>query len=188
MYSCQKCTTASTVSRTSSFPKKKKEQEKTSAQHLKLDMTSGIITADDPLIALWCQEGVGFLTSGPSQATVVLFGPELGNQHLHESPEVNNKWSYNLPAQDCHGLLLSVPFNTVLWNHLKIITVLYVYYGRLYPIWCYKSKYGKLAIEIGDCNTMETTLCFHAMNLRSSCPVDKHCRPYPYMNPILKKL
>jgi hypothetical protein len=71
--------------------RKKKEQEKTSAQHLKLDMTSGIITADDPLIALWCQEGVGFLTSGPSQATVVLFGPELGNQHLHESPEVNNK-------------------------------------------------------------------------------------------------
>jgi len=37
---------------------KKKKQKKTSQEHLKLDMTSGIITADDPFIALWGQEGV----------------------------------------------------------------------------------------------------------------------------------
>lgn len=43
------------------------------------------------------------------------------------------------------------------------------------------------AIKIGDGNAMETTLGFHAVNLnRNSCP-DKHCRPYPYMNPIYKK-
>jgi hypothetical protein len=54
-------------------------------------MTSGIIAADDPFIALWGQECVRFLTSGPSRVTMVLFAPELGDQHLHESPEVNNK-------------------------------------------------------------------------------------------------
>ena len=37
---------------------KEKKQKKTSQEHLKLDMTSGIITADDPFIALWSQEGV----------------------------------------------------------------------------------------------------------------------------------
>jgi len=37
---------------------KEKKQKKTSQEHLKLDMTSGIITADDPFIALWGQEGV----------------------------------------------------------------------------------------------------------------------------------
>lgn len=38
--------------------KGKKTQEKTSSQHLKLDMASCTITVDDPFIALWCQKGV----------------------------------------------------------------------------------------------------------------------------------
>jgi len=38
--------------------RKQKKQKKTSQEHLKLDMKSGIITADDPFIALWGQEGV----------------------------------------------------------------------------------------------------------------------------------
>jgi hypothetical protein len=70
--------------------KRKEKHEKMSSQ-LKLDMTSGIITADHPFITLCCQEDVGFLTSGPSRIAMVLLVPELGNQHLHESPEVNNK-------------------------------------------------------------------------------------------------
>ena len=127
MYPYQKCTTAAIVSINSSQRKKKRKEkhEKMSSQ-LKLDMTSGIITADHPFITLCCQEDIWFLTSGPSRIAMVLFAPELGNQHLHESPEVNNKWSYNLPAQDCHVLFTASSLNTTIiflgtWDGFTIL-------------------------------------------------------------------
>lgn len=105
------------------FPQK---QEKTKSQlHLKLDMTSRIITTNDPLVILRYQESGRFLAPGPSGCTSLLFVPEPGNHHLQESPEVNNKWSYDLPAQDWYVLLFidstSVPS---FWQHDNVIRTL----------------------------------------------------------------
>jgi hypothetical protein len=62
MYPYQKCTKAAIVSINSSKrkrkEKKRKEKHEKMPSQLKLDMASGIITADHPFITLCCQEEV----------------------------------------------------------------------------------------------------------------------------------